>query len=561
MKLHNLFIFFLIVLSNNSFAKCNKFDAYDNYETAKKNGVITNFIQNGKHLGEVRNQDSIGYCYAYTGADVLEDWLKSKKMMPKDESISALAIGLVDHENAWTYKHQEFLDFAFLKQEFEPVIKEKQEKITELNNKNNKINEKINDSHNKHKKKSPFYSKLMEVEKAFQDELRNRSDGKKTMSDDEFYNLTDKRTNINMEHNLAMEKNAEYIKENEDLLMEKYTIEGEIHKLEKEIARLSKDLYLPITIPEGGLIKESIEKVLGKICYESEVSSSDQGIRAIYDQYQDVYSKLLFLPKNLKQTLGALVESRSQSDNIICNNFHLVKELFPAAPFETEQSYYDFLTKLNNGDNLFSKLIAKSCSKKNINELPDIVREFTQAPGKVGYDPSKVNNMFNNIDKALSENKIAGIAYRSTILDDHELENDKKDFHASSIVGSMNICGEKYYTLRNSYGPESCSYKQKKYLPAEKYKTVEFDMEDNANKCQEYEIDQINNKFSNCSNDQCYEDKARAINTATLRCQEKFIVNRNEKIDHPYFCDEDGNWIISKKQLKKGIFSATVIIN
>ncbi|MBU6376837.1 MAG: hypothetical protein KGQ59_12620, partial [Bdellovibrionales bacterium] len=47
-------------------------------------------------LSRTRDQNDMGYCYAYAAADMLEVWLKKKNQMPQDQNVSALAMALHD---------------------------------------------------------------------------------------------------------------------------------------------------------------------------------------------------------------------------------------------------------------------------------------------------------------------------------------------------------------------------------------------------------------------------------------------------------------------------------
>ena len=84
-------LFFIQVISKE---QCDKFKAYENYEEAKLQGIIKNVKRYDQYLGVMKDQESVGNCYAYGVADLIEHHLKSKKNMPVEEHISSMSITL-----------------------------------------------------------------------------------------------------------------------------------------------------------------------------------------------------------------------------------------------------------------------------------------------------------------------------------------------------------------------------------------------------------------------------------------------------------------------------------
>ena len=79
-----------------------------------KNGLIKNIKKSPQErfLKEARNQGNTGYCYAYTAADMLDAWLKSKNALPKGQQVSALALSLAHDEEAWKQYYDSFHDLS-----------------------------------------------------------------------------------------------------------------------------------------------------------------------------------------------------------------------------------------------------------------------------------------------------------------------------------------------------------------------------------------------------------------------------------------------------------------
>ncbi len=560
--MNNYFWIFLVIsfFKTTYGSDCNKFEAYNDYESAKNNGIIAEFKQNDKHLGKARDQDSIGYCYTYNASDMLDVWLKSKNKIPQNESVSALGMGLVDKENEWLKKHQEFLSMGVAKAALEPQLKKLKESISRIEKKKEKVDNKLSSITDEYRAKHPSYNEFKELEKDLDKEGSLRGKDQSNLSEDEFYNLMDKFNNLGMQIDDDVTIDPDYLSENKKLLKEKRQINKELEDLKTTIGQIEMNINPSSDIPDGGTAKEAIDNSFHRLCFESEVNSSDLGIQEIYNEYRDVFSSMTFQPKNLEEVLGAIVESQTKENKIICTSFYLVRNLFPKSPFLTESEYLKFVKKLNSGDNIFSELMEKICSKKRFTEIPKVEEKYLD-PRKEKINEEFSSEAFELIDNALNSGQIAGIGYRSELLKSHSIEDGIKDFHASSIIGSMNICGEKYYTLRNSWGKKSCQLNQREYWPQEDVVDIDQEMEEKYKACINPWQQAASSRFEKCTTDECKIESKRFLSDQIEACRRVAYTNRDKLINHPYFCDKDGNWIISKEHLKKGVYRATAITN
>ena len=55
--------------------------------------------------------------------------------------------------------------------------------------------------------------------------------------------------------------------------------------------------------------------------------------------------------------------------------------------------------------------------------------------------------------------------------------------------------------------------------------------------------------------DECIEEKERTM--SEQNCEKDYYNKRVKKLSVPYFCDSNGNFIVSKQQLKKGLTHAS----
>lgn len=114
----------LLTLSSlSSFSQtCDEYKIRENFSEEIKKGTLKYTHNNDQFLGPTRDQDSIGYCFAYAGADLYEHWLKKKGLMDKKEHVSAMAMGMKTHKQSWDFlMEKDFFNSNRFKEKMEAI--------------------------------------------------------------------------------------------------------------------------------------------------------------------------------------------------------------------------------------------------------------------------------------------------------------------------------------------------------------------------------------------------------------------------------------------------------
>ncbi|MBP9681992.1 MAG: hypothetical protein KBD76_11345 [Bacteriovorax sp.] len=138
----------LLTLSSlSSFSQiCDEYKIRENFNEEIKKGTLKYTHNNDQFLGPTRDQGSIGYCYAYAGADLYEHWLKKKGLMDKKEHVSAMAMGMMYHKRSWdSLLEKDFLDSNRFKDKMEYLesIDRKHQQETRPTEKGRLLKEKV----------------------------------------------------------------------------------------------------------------------------------------------------------------------------------------------------------------------------------------------------------------------------------------------------------------------------------------------------------------------------------------------------------------------------------
>ncbi len=510
---------------------------------ALKNGFSeklpdSKYIQrNDQNLSALRDQDSIGYCYAFASADMYEAWLKSKNFMKKEDSVSAVAFGLADHKDNWDKRTQEF---NLIKPAPEASLESRYQESSELN-------EKLLEIRSEH---SAAQSKLLQ-EKFAQDVTLIKQ-------------LLGSESDVDKERGKSLQNE----------LRAKVNSEEEIKEITERFATTSQQLTqsgAPITISSVYDIREihvanpdnkykvqggQSQKLLGKLwdsyCLESEVSSKDLEIKKVYTDYRDLLDDASITPDSINRALGYINSDNFEERNS-CASLAITQSIFQNLPFSSPEDFKSFIDSSDPQRSLVQQMLEKSCDPKSPPIKPSIKSVGVE---KVSIPVQNNEKVLAAIDSALELGQIASVGYNVNIL--LTPNSTELGAHESTIVGTAKLCGEDSYILRNTYGAESCKNFQARYLKKAQEKlpvNMEF-----ATCILDYQ-EKSAKKFSNCNDNKCLSTKGNFEKEQLDSClaiRDKFY---SENIKLPYACDEKGNFIIPKTNLKNGVYLANYIDN
>ncbi|NDD91899.1 hypothetical protein EBZ37_07425 [bacterium] len=428
-------------------------------------------------LGPVRDQDSLGYCYAYAAADLVEHWLKKNKKMPPGESVSAMAMGLRDQSAS-----------------LESPQVQAQIRVA-------------------HDARLTFQPKIQNLDEKQIPQAKQEANQPLVIL-----------------NGRVSEQNVEAAKKLSTLRYER-----------REYKKLSSP-----SVPEGGDVGLAIRRSWPesgsgeKICFESEVSSRDNGLLQTLGGNDPLLGKKI----DLYEALG-LISERSLSSSVEdrCQFIRVAQEIFPSA---SRDQLVEVLFRLQAESsvvkNPFSPLLEKACKAKTGLDVAPKIEAMMIPPWT---PPLEENNadILKLVDAGLSQGGVVAISYRASILKyaRPQLIDREEDQHASVIIGSAKVCGKDYYILRNSWGKLACQgsrnrFTQKNVWGGESEETTRA-------------IELLKQEEGRC----------RESNDPT--CYTKVWARRAKVVDVPYFCDGDGNYVIRKDYLARGIYGATRITN
>lgn len=493
---------------------------------------------NDQFLGPTRDQDSIGYCYAYATADMYEHWLKSKNYMAKDQSVSAVALGLLDHKDNWDKRTEEF-------NQIKPAPQ------TSLDQRHQESNALYEQAKNLKSEYSQLQQKI--IKEKYADVVQEIQSLKQSSKEED------------------QSKAAALLKDLNQKLKSEDSIKKIIEKFEQVNAELSQTGY-PVTISsvykieekdvfnkenktpvQGGQSQKLLNKLWNNYCFESEVNSKDIEIKKVYTSYRDLLDQSSISPDTLNTALG-YINSENFEERSTCASFDLTKSIFASLPFQGPEEFKQFIDSADPQKSLVQQLLQKSCSPKAPPKKPEIV---TAKVATVTVPMDDNQDVLTAIDKAIDSGQIASVGYNVNILLSPEL--NELGAHESTIIGKAKFCGEEAYVLRNTFGAEACHQFLNRYMKHAREK-LPVDMEFAS--CVLDMQEQSKQKFKNCSTGNCLSSKGTFEQEKLLLCLD--IRDRNtdqQQLKVPYSCDDKGNFIISKNYFQKGVYLANYISN
>lgn len=526
-SLKRVFVIGLLVFGGDiySLESCDKQDAYTR-EKLEESFSVSRLIRHDQSLGPVRDQGPIGNCFAYVASDLLEHWLKSKGNLSQEQQLSPLGIALGYLGEEWEKKTVDFYGLYLMGREYllsiaQPLrvkIESLRGRIEELKKRVEFLDDSISGL--------PIAKRTAELRKGEE----NLPHLFRARLIEATYLMRDK--SLEAQAWLA-ENYPDLIPDFEEYNQLKSDLEHTENLLKSIIPSLGQ------VVLEGGDSVFSIPVVWPRICLESEVVSQGISIGRIYREHPELFEDEFYRPENLQGALAYLALSRYSQERQSEIYYTIARAIFPGLPFENANDFFYFVDGLGVYDNLFDALLEQSCLERGLGWSKPMFEEVLTSMTKE-KDKGRV---FDLIDRGLAEGRIVSVDYDSNLLIKEELVNPAMD-HGSSIVGSLYICDEPYYILRNSWGEGGCSKIRDRFKFSEESNEIIQSFEDEKKICYDRASSVDDEEERDLLFHQCYK---------TFLTRKKTLV--------PFFCDAGGNFIISKNQLEKGIFDGAYIKN
>jgi hypothetical protein len=281
--------------------KCSRVTAFKNLEKSLPDHNAKMISDQRALLGSIRDQDSIGWCYAFAGADLYEHWLKKRGSITQDQTpnniISPIAFSLNYHSKDWKRLNKRFRNLAVNRRTLLPKKKKTLRRLDTLTDSRMKRGKNAINIFNNYFKQHPKINQLRQL----QAQMTSQEDPtSRERVQDAIYELEEQIEDDIYNSNLF--KNA--IKQNNAA---KQQLDIEIKEARKEIEKINQKLITKDDmIPEGGFIKSALLSMWPQICFESEISSRDSSFYQIYSDYRDLIAEIAFPPINLQGAFGHL---------------------------------------------------------------------------------------------------------------------------------------------------------------------------------------------------------------------------------------------------------------
>lgn len=501
-----LLIFALLNINFTALAQadqCEPRKAYDKLAGLALNNELSgvnDYLNNGQDLGPTRDQDSVGWCYAFAAADLTQQWLQKnpKVNFPQSQHLSPVPFAINNERT-----EGEILAY--------------------------------NASLHRHLLQSAEHEEALNEINIRLDELKLRKE--------------------------ELEKNS--------------IVSNELAGLNQGIqyyALLKKSMHQSVggidNVPGAGYSAVSIYSPGKRLCFESEINSRDEALSQAASSYQNIMMDSNLLTSNTSSIQirevfeGLSYLSFSKDQTVRCDFDNLIRQVIPKSTGEDLNSLWSAIEEMQPYEDIFDEIVDRACEDKVPLEdaLNDLNLEIQRQSQNIPMEDN--SKLFAQIDTTLANGHIASVSYRSSIFDTNDLQNNVNDFHESVIIGSLNICGNKHYILRNSWGEQSCQTKRAQFqAPADEQTLID----QNYASCEQQAREIIESKYgdykcqqlrSPMSNDEqsinaCFSDRIE------LRSQCSSQANSQRQKLAPFTCDDRGNFIVTKEQLAKGLYGVT----
>lgn len=251
--------------------------------------------------------------------------------------------------------------------------------------------------------------------------------------------------------------------------------------------------------------------------------------------------------RNLSYKIALNYGTALSKEEAICTNYNTFKEICPSC----KDTLADMKAILEKGFDPSNSLLYEISSSdrfklkvKNAEQIE--VKNFSYTNNEDLEQKRK------DIDKGLSTG-IVGIGY-----DVHNIVSTNSGGHASSLVGKKCISGQEYYILRNSWGVQACESGKKKMtleqIGAISKDSTQSDNVKNYSSC----MDKCNDIVTTISS---FSDFPMVDNKKVLEkeeCKNSCYIANKEKLEmefETYQCDEQGYYLIRSEKILKSVSS------
>ncbi|MBU6376156.1 MAG: hypothetical protein KGQ59_09190 [Bdellovibrionales bacterium] len=484
-------LFGLLLISRAALASdCDEYD-HDGVMSldSPPQGVVTEAKRNDADLGPVRDQDEIGYCYAYSSADLLEHWMKKNGQMPEKENVSAVALALRHDSRNW----------------------------------------------NPH---DPLMSPVSKIQQA---------------------SAVNQISSLGA--NVASLMTGRIIKTSDIL---GFFAEG--------IKKATTDR--PGVVSEGGFSNFALNRnvpdaaLLSGVLYESEVSSRDTGLKEMVQRKSAQLQSRANKPDDFKEGLLYLGEFFFADAPNSCSA-EVASAIFPAAQIQNIEDLRSIASKASQKNvGPFDEILARA--RRNRTEVftpkqpapqmqitteavQDIQAHRRNTKAHLVYPLKTEENkkVIAAIDAGLDQGEIISIAYPGELLIGNTIAQPGYDpkkgrcqgacaNHESVITGKLKVCGKDYFVLRNSWGQSACKKTRAGFQNVQK-------------------ADKLQSLDRSIAQNDSIEPQDERQEQLSLRKHSDLIRKRARLAEVPYFCDDQGNYIVQREYLQKGIYTATRI--
>jgi hypothetical protein len=528
-------LLFLTLFSPFSSAEdiCPNIYSASSWNDALEKGLIKRPHHFDQYLPPIRDQDSIGHCASYAAADSFQHWLKKRKLMPEDKNISATGAALQHYlaSGIWKKTEDRIKDKALKGSHF-------REAVIQLKNEYQKEQEVLDHLNREYKSLLDHNVEHMRLMSAIQ----NNFNGSGQLLAKLNFQLEQ------LKHKLNLEPPFKNLKKK--IIKSEKKVADSLHRLNFLYASIRpsfKSNEKGGMIPEGALTEKVIENLGERFCYDSEISD-DLTMAMDYQKYKDLtalYNDVYdFLGDDhfhtgFGQILGDIIYethySRKTKEHSPCYPYLITKTLFPHLPINSPSEYSAFIRQIGEKSMIIPFFINASCPQRSLKIKPQMETLYSKE--------SKALEA--HIDKGLKKGELVTIGFLSTILEAADEEAFKSvpfdNHHAALIIGTTQYCQKKFYTLRNSWGEESCQAHVDNF---------------SFNKAPS-----INENYRQCLLEYSI-GSSEFLNKKEEECRKKRFLDIQKKREHlPFFCDEQGNFIIESEYLLKGSYSAGFIKN
>ena len=211
-------------------------------------------------------------------------------------------------------------------------------------------------------------------------------------------------------------------------------------------------------LPQGGWLGIVLPRT-SRTCLESEVTSQGDRLPGLHSRMQRDFDGFPARPRDLAGLLKHLATFRHFGrEDAFPATWEAARTVFKGAPFADTDGFRGFVESLEDDEDILTALLDASCQKRAWPKpRTRTVRRGPWLATTVVNPPFwSADALFRLIDRTLAEGNITAVDFKWRILERDgppllDIEN-----HAATVVGSLSLCGEPHYIIRNSWGAKIC---------------------------------------------------------------------------------------------------------